>query len=65
MKERLVLALSVLLLAILIAGVGTYVSYGHLIGSLIESILVTGVLVGLPGLLFVGLYLYLTSRKDD
>ena len=59
MKERLVLALSVLLLAILIAGVGTYVSYGHLIGSLIESILVTGALVGLPGLLVVfGLIVY-------
>ena len=53
MKERLVLALSVLLLAILIAGVGTYVSYGHLIGSLIESILVTGVVIGVPGLLVV------------
>lgn len=65
MKERLVLSLSVLLLVVLIGGVGTYFSYGYLLGSLIESVLVIGVLVGLPGLFFVALFLHLTSGKDD
>ena len=65
MKERLVLGLSVLLLVVLIGGVGTYFSYGYLVGSLIESVLIIGVLVGLPGLFYVGLFLYITSRKDD
>ena len=64
MKERLILAMSVWLLVVLIGGVGTYFSYGYLIGSLIESVCVIGVLVGLPGLFFVALFLY-TSRKDD
>ena len=59
MKERIILALSILLLFVLVAGVGTYFSYGYLIGSLIESVLVVGVLVGVPGLLVVfGFFVY-------
>ena len=65
MKARIVLAMSIWLSAVMVAGVGTYISYGHLIGSLIESVCVTGVLVGLPGLFFVALFLHLTSGKDD
>ena len=65
MKERLALALSVWLLIVLVGGVGTYFSYGYLIGSLVESVLVIGVLVGLPGLFFVALFLHLTSGRDD
>ena len=53
MKERFVLAMSILLLIVLVGGVGTYFSYGYLIGSLIESVLVTGVVIGVPGLLVV------------
>ena len=65
MKARIVLAMSIWLAVVVVAGVGTNVSYGHLIGSLIESVCVTGVLVGLPGLFFVALFLHLTSGKDD
>ena len=65
MKERLILAMSIWLLVVLVGGVGTYFSYGYLLGSLIESVLVIGVLVGLPGLFFVAMFLHLTSGKDD
>lgn len=59
MKERIILVLSILLLIILVGGIGTYISYGYLIGSLIESVLAIGLIIGVPGLLVVfGFFVY-------
>lgn len=64
MKERIILALSVLLLFVLVAGVGTYFSYGYLIGSLIESVLVMGVVIGVPGIIVVFVIIVYWEKND-